>query len=54
MDSVKVFSLYAVMRISYSFGGDLEKAREIAAPAGKLSSDIWNKYGSLKCWVISH
>ncbi len=45
---------YAVTRIGYCVGGDLEKAREMAARAGKLRSDIWNKYGSLKCWGISH
>ena len=37
---------YAVTRIGYCVGGDVEKAREMAARAGKLRSDIWNKYGS--------
>ncbi len=45
---------YAVTRIGYCVGGDVEKAREMAARAGKLRSDIWNKYGSLQCWGISH
>lgn len=26
----------------------------MAEGAGRLRSDIWNKYGSLKCWGISH
>ena len=45
---------YAVTRIGYCIGGDVEKAREMAIRAGHLRSDIWNKYGSLKCWGISH
>ncbi|MGK7893600.1 MAG: transposase, partial [Xenococcus sp. (in: cyanobacteria)] len=45
---------YAVTRIGYCVGGDVEKAREMARRAGRLRSDIWNKYGSLKCWGISH
>ena len=45
---------YAVTRIGYCIGGDVEKAREMAIHAGYLRSDIWNKYGSLKCWGISH
>jgi hypothetical protein len=45
---------YAVTRIGYCVGGDVEKARIMADRAGSLRSDIWNKYGSLKCWGISH
>jgi hypothetical protein len=45
---------YAVTRIGYCVGGDVEKARIMAYRAGSLRSDIWNKYGSLKCWGISH
>lgn len=45
---------YAVTRIGYCVGGDLEKARVMARRAGGLRSDIWNKYGSLSCWGISH
>ena len=47
-------SEYAVTRIGYCVGGDVEKARIMAHRAGRLRSDIWNKYGSLKCWGISH
>ncbi len=47
-------SEYAVTRIGYCIGGDVEKARKMAVRAGHLRSDIWNKYGSLKCWGISH
>nr|MDJ0731849.1 transposase [Crocosphaera sp.] len=43
-----------VTRIGYCVGGDVEKAREMAIRAGHLRSDIWNKYGSLKCWGVSH
>ncbi len=45
---------YAVTRIGYCVGGDVEKARIMARRAGRLRSDIWNKYGSLRCWGISH
>ncbi len=45
---------YVVTRIGYCVGGDVEKAREMARRAGGLRSDIWNKYGSLLCWGISH
>ena len=45
---------YAVTRIGYCVSGDVEKARVMAERAGRLRSDIWNKYGSLKCWGISH
>ena len=45
---------YAVTRIGYCVGGDLDQAREMARRAGHLRSDIWNKYGSLQCWGISH
>ena len=45
---------YAVTRIGYCVGGDLEKARIMADRAGRLRSDIWNKYGSLQAWGISH
>ncbi|MGK7897307.1 MAG: transposase [Xenococcus sp. (in: cyanobacteria)] len=45
---------YAVTRIGYCIGGDVEKARVMAHRAGRLRSDIWNKYGSLKCWGIPH
>ncbi len=45
---------YAVTRIGYCVGGDVEKAREMARRAGRLRSDIWNKFGSLQCWGISH
>ena len=47
-------SEYAVTKIGYCLGGDVEKARKMAIRAGHLRSDIWNKYGSLKCWGISH
>ncbi len=52
--SIDKASEYAVTRIGYCIGGDLEKARTMAHRAGRLRSDIWNKYGSLKCWGISH
>ncbi|ACK69716.1 transposase IS605 OrfB [Gloeothece citriformis PCC 7424] len=45
---------YAVTRIGYCIGGDVEKARIMAKRAGRLRSDIWNKYGSLQAWGISH
>lgn len=45
---------YVVTRIGYCVGGDLEKARIMAHRAGRLRSDIWNKYGSLQCWGKSH
>ena len=45
---------YAVTRIGYCVGGDVEKARVMARRAGRLRSDIWNKFGSLQCWGISH
>ncbi|MDJ0581122.1 transposase [Crocosphaera sp.] len=45
---------YSVTRIGYCVGGDVEKASMMAKRAGRLRSDIWNKYGSLKCWGISH
>lgn len=45
---------YVVTRIGYCVGGDVEKSREMARRAGSLRSDIWNKYGSLQCWGISH
>ena len=45
---------YAVTKIGYCVGGDIVKARVMAHRAGRLRSDIWNKYGSLKCWGIPH
>ncbi len=45
---------YVVTRIGYCIGGDVEKARVMAHRAGRLRTDIWNKYGSLKCWGKSH
>ena len=45
---------YAVTRIGYCVGGDVEKARVMALRAGRLRNDIWNKYGSLSCWGIPH
>ena len=45
---------YAVTRIGYCVGGDIDKARVMARRAGRLRSDIWNKYGSLQVWGISH
>jgi hypothetical protein len=45
---------YTVTRIGYCIGGDVEKAHKMAKRAGKLRSDIWNKYGSLQAWGISH
>ena len=45
---------YAVTRIGYCVGGDLENARIMAYRAGRLRSDIWNKYGSLQAWGIPH
>lgn len=45
---------YAVTRIGYCIGGDVEKARIMAKWAGRLRSDIWNKYGSLQAWGIPH
>ncbi|MDJ0717974.1 MAG: hypothetical protein QNJ54_27755 [Prochloraceae cyanobacterium] len=45
---------YAVTRIGYCVGGDIEKARIMAYRAGRLRSDIWNKYGSIGAWGISH
>ena len=47
-------SHYAVTRIGYCIGGDLKKARIMAQRAGRLRSDIWNKYGSLQAWGVSH
>jgi hypothetical protein len=47
-------SEYAVTRIGYCIGGDVEKARIMAQRAGRLRSDIWNKYGSLRAYGISH
>jgi len=45
---------YAVTRIGYCVGGDLEKARIMARRAGRLRSEIWNQYGSLQAYGISH
>lgn len=45
---------YTVTQIGYCVGGDRVKAREMARRAGRLRSDIWNKYGSLQAWGISH
>ena len=45
---------YAVTRIGYCIAGDIERARVMARRAGRLRSDIWNKYGSLQAWGISH
>lgn len=45
---------YAVTRIGYCVGGDVEKARVMAHRTGRLRTDIWNKYGSLQCWEESH
>ena len=45
---------YTVTQIGYCVGGDTVKAREMARRAGRLRSDIWNKYGSLQAWGISH
>lgn len=45
---------YAVTRIGYCIGGNVEKARIMAKRSGRLRSDIWNKYGSLQAWGISH
>ena len=45
---------YAVTRIGYCIGGDVESSRIMAERAGRLRSDIWNKYGSLQAWGISH
>lgn len=45
---------YAVTRIGYCVGSDLEKVRIMARRAGRLRSDIWNKYGSLQAYGISH
>ena len=45
---------YVVTKIGYCVGGDRGLAREMARRAGHLRSDIWNKYGSLQCWGISH
>lgn len=45
---------YAATRIGYCIGGDAEKARIMAKRAGRLRSDIWNKYGSLQAWGLFH
>ena len=45
---------YAVTRIGYCVGGDLVKARIMARRAGRLRSEIWNQYGSLQAYGISH
>ncbi len=45
---------YTVTRRGYCIGGDVEKVSMMAKRAGCLRSDIWNKYGSLKCWGMSH
>ncbi len=50
----QVVPQYTVTRKGYCVGGDIAKAREIARRAGELRSDIWNKYGSLQAWGISH
>lgn len=47
-------SEYVVTRIGYCVGGDVAQARVMASRAGRLRSDIWNKYGSLQAWGISH
>jgi hypothetical protein len=51
---IDVTTEYAVTRVGYCIGGDVEKTRIMARRAGRLRSDIWNKYGSLQCWGISH
>lgn len=50
----QVVPQYTVTRKGYCVGGDIAKAREMARCAGRLRSDIWNKYGSLQAWGISH
>ncbi|NES25786.1 MAG: transposase, partial [Symploca sp. SIO3E6] len=45
---------YAVTLIGYCIGGNVEQARIMAKRSGRLRSDIWNKYGSLQAWGISH
>ncbi|MGK7944392.1 MAG: transposase, partial [Microcystaceae cyanobacterium] len=45
---------YAVTRIGYCIGGDVDASRIMAKRAGRLRSDIWNKYCSLQAWGISH
>lgn len=44
---------YVVTGIGYCVGGDIELARIQAKRAGKLRSDIWNKYGGLQAWGIN-
>jgi len=51
---INVITEYAVTRIGYCVGGDVEKTRIMAHRARRLRSDIWNKYGSLQCWGVSH
>ena len=44
---------YVVTRIGHAVSGDLEQARKMAFRAGKLRSDIWNKFGALKAWGVN-
>jgi hypothetical protein len=41
---------YCVTGIGYCVGGQIDAARIQAHKAGKLRSDIWNEFGSLKAW----
>ncbi|NEO89834.1 MAG: transposase [Moorea sp. SIO3G5] len=45
-------SEYVVTRTGYCVGGQIERARNMAIRTRRLRSDIWNQYGSLKCWGI--
>ncbi|MGK7933666.1 MAG: hypothetical protein AB4041_19850 [Microcystaceae cyanobacterium] len=42
---------YAVTRIGYCVGGDVEKARIMAHRAGGLRSDIWSAIRLGSSWV---
>lgn len=44
---------YTVTRIAYSVGDINPELLELASTLGKLRSELWNKYGSLKAWGIN-
>lgn len=44
---------YAVTGVGYYVAGNLDKAAFQAQRAGRLRSDIWNKYGGLQTWGIN-
>ncbi|BAZ15556.1 transposase [Calothrix sp. NIES-4071] len=44
---------YTVTRVAYSIGDINPELLELASTLGKLRSELWNKYGSLKAWGIN-